>query len=574
MAAYVLSLLGAGDLIVGTRRVEGELLLGRELIAEMGGSADVGVSRRHGRLRLAQGRPQLEDLGSRNGTFVNGHRLQGKGWLQTGDLIELGVHRLRLGHEDEASPELGHMLFAQATAAVTGGSASARLRWVYELTRLVEETQGAAAMAKKLKGALEGTLGCEVVVQLGGIEKPILGFEARALSERVLERSEVLRDVEDAQLRRLALPIGAGPAPLGVIVLRADSGLKEEDVQLTATAGALTAGAMRRAERARYWVETPGVELIGNSVALERAKKRIDTVAPHADLSVLLVGETGTGKELFAQRLHAGSARSGPFVPVNVAALPSELLESELFGHIKGAFTGATAARVRFVERAHGGTLFLDEIGEMPPAVQAKLLRVLQERTIYRLGESKPISVDVRLVAATNADLAAKMKAKEFREDLYYRIADQQTRIPPLRERGQDIERLVRHFIAKSRGRTKIEVQEIEDEALECLRSYGWPGNVRQLEGTIRLAVIHAASEGATTIGVEHLDERVQQGPAVTGALPLAQELANAERAIVVKALRACRGNKRAAARAVGMSINTLRARMERYDIKAQEIQD
>jgi DNA-binding NtrC family response regulator len=261
-------------------------------------------------------------------------------------------------------------------------------------------------------------------------------------------------------------------------------------------------------------------------------------------------------------------------VALNVAALPSELLESELFGHTKGAFTGAASSRTGYLEFAAGGTLFLDEIGEMPAPLQAKLLRVLQERQMSRVGDPRPVDVDVRMVAATNADLPGKISAGVFREDLYYRLAGKEVRIPPLRDRPRDIPLLVSAFVRRNLGRTPRPVRAANPEALKILERYSWPGNVRQLEGTVRLAVIHAAAEGANEIRPEHLDERVR-GIASARVAPasLVEELAEAERRIVVKALRAAGGNKREAARLLKWSINTLRDRLDRYGITGNEYQ-
>lgn len=547
---------------LGWTVIDGELVLGRELIAALGGGTDASVSRRHGRLVVRGDDVFVEDLGSRNGTFVNGARLDRTSRLEPGDSIEVGGHRFVFGPTEDSA----EAVYAAATRAATRATAPERLRLVYALTQLVDEPRGPRAIARKLEETLAVALpSAEVLVRpRDALTEALWEFGPRVLTVKVVDGGEMVR-----QGNAVVLPLGAGPAPDGVVAVRGPGRPPSaEDIQFCATAAALAARAIARAEQsARSTVGDPDA-IVGDSSVMQAALRRLDTVAEHADLSVLLIGETGTGKELFARRLHTRSGRSGPFVPVNVAALPSELLESELFGHVKGAFTGATEARIGFVERAHGGTLFLDELGEMPLGVQAKLLRVLQERVIHRVGDPRPVAVDLRLVAATNADLEAKMKLGTFREDLYYRVADQQTRIPPLRERGEDIERLARAFLERSRGRTTPEVIDIEEDALARLRAYEWPGNVRQLEGTIRLAVIHAAAEGSAHIGPEHLDERVQgaERPIEANA-PWARQLADAERNILARALAACGGNKRETARQTGLSINTLRKRLDKYGI-------
>lgn len=209
-----------------------------------------------------------------------------------------------------------------------------------------------------------------------------------------------------------------------------------------------------------------------------------------SDATVLVTGETGTGKELVARHLHAVSGRRGPFVPVNCGAFSESLIDAELFGHESGAFTGASQSRAGWFEAANGGTLFLDEIGDLPLALQVKLLRVLQERQVVRLGSRKGIPLDVRLVAATNIDLARAVEAQHFRADLFYRLSVASVRLPPLRERPGDIVPLARHFMEVYRGRLKIDRAELSDEARHLLRTYSWPGNIRELENAMHYALI------------------------------------------------------------------------------------
>lgn len=209
-----------------------------------------------------------------------------------------------------------------------------------------------------------------------------------------------------------------------------------------------------------------------------------------SDATVLVTGETGTGKELVARHLHTVSGRRGPFVPVNCGAFSESLIDAELFGHETGAFTGASQARAGWFEAANGGTLFLDEIGDLPLALQVKLLRVLQERQVVRLGSRKGIPLDVRLVAATNIDLARAVEAQHFRADLFYRLSVASVRLPPLRERPGDIVPLARHFVDVYRGRLQIDRVELSDEAQHLLCTYSWPGNIRELENAMHYALI------------------------------------------------------------------------------------
>jgi formate hydrogenlyase transcriptional activator len=231
-------------------------------------------------------------------------------------------------------------------------------------------------------------------------------------------------------------------------------------------------------------------EIVGRSAALRAVLDQVETVAP-TESTVLILGETGTGKELIARAVHNFSSRQDrPFVRLNSAAIPSGLLESELFGHEKGAFTGAIAQRIGRFELAHGGTLFLDEVGDISLELQPKLLRVLQEQEFERLGGTRTMRVDVRVIAATNADLEQKLADKQFRDDLYYRLNVFPIVIPPLRDRREDIPVLVRHFVQKYGRRMKKEIETIPTQAMKALSEYDWPGNVRELENFIERLVI------------------------------------------------------------------------------------
>jgi formate hydrogenlyase transcriptional activator len=238
--------------------------------------------------------------------------------------------------------------------------------------------------------------------------------------------------------------------------------------------------------------------IVGQSAALRQVLHLVETVAP-SDSTVLLLGETGTGKELVARAIHRFSRRSDrALIKLNCAAIPSGLLESELFGHERGAFTGAVAAKTGRLELAHHGSLFLDEVGDIQPELQPKLLRALQEREFERLGSSRTIKVDVRLVAATNCDLAAMVADKKFRSDLYYRLNVFPIRIPPLRERRDDIPFLVRHFVEKFAARMGKEIRTISGSAMRMLMQWHWPGNIRELENVIERSVILSRSDTLT----------------------------------------------------------------------------
>ncbi|HEU0300272.1 MAG TPA: sigma-54 dependent transcriptional regulator [Longimicrobium sp.] len=305
---------------------------------------------------------------------------------------------------------------------------------------------------------------------------------------------------------------------------------------------------------------------IGESVPL-RAALKVARQVSDSTATVLVHGESGTGKEMLARVIHESSGRArGPFVAVNCAAIPETLLESELFGHEKGAFTGAAARRVGRFERASGGTLFLDEVGDMSPGMQAKILRVLQEEEIERVGGDRPVAVDVRVVAATNRDLGVEVAAGRFREDLYYRLAVVVVHLPPLRERGEDVELLARHYLehfARKHGRG---VYDLHDGTVELLRSYPWPGNVRQLRNVVERALLMA--EGPVLLP-EHLPDEVRLGqhpgdPRSNGGHDGLLPLRELEHLHIRRALALAGGNLGATAHLLGIHRNTLRQKLRR----------
>jgi len=311
--------------------------------------------------------------------------------------------------------------------------------------------------------------------------------------------------------------------------------------------------------------------LLGKSPVMLQLYTLIASAA-QSQAPVIIYGESGTGKELVAAAIHRlGPRRKGPFIKVNSAALNESLLESELFGHVKGAFTGADRTRVGRFEAAHGGDIFLDEIGDLPLATQAKLLRVLQEKVIEKVGDHQPISVDVRIITATNQDLGRLMAAGRFREDLYYRIGVIPIHLPPLRERREDIPLLVEAFIEHTRLKTKKNLTGISKEALELLIRYDWPGNVRELINVIDYAFV-LCSEG--NIGPEHLpaqlEPRAHRLPLVSRArlkAPAAQEKQR-----LVEAITAAGGKKAEAARLLGISRVTLWKRLKDHNLQVDKI--
>jgi two-component system response regulator HydG len=297
-------------------------------------------------------------------------------------------------------------------------------------------------------------------------------------------------------------------------------------------------------------------EVVAESPAMQRCLVRVRDFAD-ADAPVVILGESGTGKELIARALHAnGPRRDRPFVAVNVAALPAELLESELFGHVRGAFTGATADRQGLLEAADGGTLFLDEIAEMPLPLQAKLLRALQEGEVRRVGETRTFGVDVRFVCATHRDLRRRVAEGAFREDLYYRLHVLVVRVPPLRERREDVLPLARSFLRGERRPARG----FSPEAERILLAHEWPGNVRELGN----AVMHGAAVArGGLILPEHLPDELTAPPAAPPAA--ARTLAEVERDHVLRVLEACGGSPVEAAKRLGIGRNTLWRKLRSY---------
>ena len=328
--------------------------------------------------------------------------------------------------------------------------------------------------------------------------------------------------------------------------------------------------------------------IIGSSPKMQEIYKIVGQIAP-SDVTVLLRGESGTGKELFARAIYQHSTRSNqPFLPVNCAAIPDTLLESELFGHEKGAFTGASSRRIGKLEQCHGGTIFLDEIGDMSLSTQAKLLRILQERSFERLGGRETIKVDIRFIVATNKDLEEAILSGKFREDLYYRLNVVSIHIPPMRERKEDIPELVSYFVKKFNRELKKNIAGIAPAAMEKITSYGWPGNVRQLENVLKRAIVLCQGEwiledqllyekGREKREAEDLAkkpiedlldilfEELSTVPVTSQDLDMISTL---ERGLILRALQKTKGNQVQAALLLGINRSTLRSKMERYHIK------
>ena len=305
-------------------------------------------------------------------------------------------------------------------------------------------------------------------------------------------------------------------------------------------------------------------ELVGSSSAMARVKDIISKVAV-ADSPVLIEGESGTGKELVAAAIHRLSARAkGPFIPVNCSAIPADLLESEFFGHIRGAFSGAVADSLGLFRSAHGGTIFLDEVAELPSALQAKLLRVLQEMEVRPVGSSKAYTVSVRVIAATNRNIEEVVKDGSLRQDLYYRLNVVRVQMPPLRERKDDLPALIAHFLRRFNQRFRREVTGISPEALATLTAYDFPGNVRELENLIERAYAMGARDHISLTDLPSLTLSERQSPISTRTLPT---LAEVEKELILRALALHKNDKEQSARALGLSRRTIYRRLKEYGL-------
>jgi Nif-specific regulatory protein len=397
-----------------------------------------------------------------------------------------------------------------------------------------------------------------------------------------IKTSETLKSAESlvaAQITSLmCVPLIVVDKLLGAIYLDTSDPIvrfDEAHLQLLAGIAGMAAVSLENARQIE-WLEdensrlrsTLAIEhnMIGESAPAQEVYRFIQRVAS-AKAAVLICGESGTGKELAAHAIHTNSPRAAhPFVPINCAALPDTLLESELFGHEKGAFTGAVGRKQGKLEIAHNGTVFLDEIGEIPLAMQPRLLRFLQDHRVERLGGTRSIELDVRIIAATNRDLEVMIKAGTFREDLYHRLNVAKLTMPPLRERKEDIALLASYFTAKYAKECKRPVVGLTPEARTLLMSYNWPGNIRELENTIERAVVLGLSD---TIGVEDLPHRMLEGDGGTTAATYDEAVKDAKRHIILNALALSKGNYTEAAKVLGIHANNLHRIIRTLDLKA-----
>ncbi len=598
---------------------------------------DSSLSRRHCVIRRAGDEFTLADLGSSNGTSVNGLPVRER-QLAHGDQIGLGDSVfLFLLREDEHAPLVSSVLlsdddllkgmtvrlrreearypiaYEDPHQVEAGSSRAARdLNTLLKISTVINGARSLTALENQLLAliaeAVPAETGAILLCEEGGaadefaalvgwerqagvsrqvrvsrtIVRQALGEGVALLNNDVLAGADQSDSLLAAQTRSLlAVPLTAAGRTLGAIYLATSDPVvwfDEDHLQLVTAIAAVAAVALENLRRVE-WLERENRRLreelnldhniIGESQRLREVYERIARVAP-TDSTVLIRGESGTGKELAARAIHRNSARAGaPFVAINCAALTETLLESELFGHEKGAFTGAIAQKKGKLELAQGGTLFLDELGEMPPLLQAKLLRVLQEQEYERVGGTRTLKADIRVIAATNRDLEAAIKQGGFRQDLYYRLNVITLTLPPLRERQTDIPLLAAYFAAKYAAKCKRQVRGLAPAARAALCAYDWPGNVRELENAIERAVVLGADE---LIQPEDLPDAVLE---VASAAPAAasddyhEAIKEAKKQLILRACEQSGGSYVEAARLLNVHPNYLHRLIRNLDLKS-----
>lgn len=609
---------------------EGEATLGRD--ASNGFSViDPSVSRKHCLFRRENGRCTIKDLGSRNGTVVNGVSIK-EHELSHGDEIAVGDSVFLFLTEAEEQPAGGGSVeFDDAPSSETKILQPREIVYLHP-DQLLEALPASLPVARNLNALLKISRVVHAIRNLDELQAQLLSlvFEvvpagrgaillsddgeefvsryastrerqqvqlvkvSRTVANRVMREgtailgSDVrhtgeLRDVEslaEAQVRSLlCVPLTVFDRVIGCIYLdstQAANRFTEDHLQLVAGIAGICAVALDNARRLQ-WLEEENRRLaieigknhslVGESSPMKEVDRFIAKAAP-SDSTVLIEGESGTGKELVARALHSNSARAKkPFIAINCAAIPESLLEAELFGHERGAFTGANALRKGKLEVADGGVVFLDEIGELPLSLQVKLLRVLQERQFERLGGTSPVKVNIRLIAATNRDLKKATEDGQFRSDLYYRLAVVGVTLPPLRKRKGDIPLLARHFVQKYAASCGMKPKPVSREAMACLANYEWPGNVRELENAVERALVLGASD---TILPEDLPETVLER--VSGweldSATYHSRVKEFKKQLIVNAIEQTKGNYVEAAKLLQVHPNYLHRLIRNLEIK------
>ncbi len=601
---------------------EAPVLIGRETAAGLC-IADPSVSRRHSQIEKDGDRFVIADLESLNGTFINDVPVKRRP-LAHGDRVRIGDSQfLFLLHDGEASPASKSSDVQLEDRQLTGSTIQVKFNdAVYLMARDLSALMKASTTVNAIRGLEElqkillellfevipAERGAILLSHGNGLDDAaVFGLDrhrgsvgaikvSRTIAQQVLREktsllisdppakegfsSESLNQSRPTSL--MCVPLVMLDRPLGVIYLDTnapDVRFDQDHLQLVSAIAAITAVAI---ENARHfeWLQSENERLladvniehnmVGESQSMKQVYQFISKVAP-TDSTVLISGESGTGKELAARAIHQNSKRAKlPFMAVNCAALAETLLESELFGHEKGAFTGAIAMRKGRLEVADGGTLFLDEIGELSQALQVKLLRVLQEREFERVGGTKTIKVDIRLVAATNKDLEQAIAAGTFRQDLYYRLNVVEVAMPPLRERREDISLLANYFASKHGEKCNRRILGVSPEAQARLLSYEWPGNVRELENAIERAVVLGATDHILPEDLPEATLESEAATATTSAPKYHEAVTQTKKQIILSAMDQAKGSYTEAARLLGVHPNYLHRLIRNLNLREQ----
>jgi transcriptional regulator with GAF, ATPase, and Fis domain len=612
---------------------DGEATLGRDPSNAVP-VADASVSRKHCLLRKEEdGRFQIKDLDSRNGTLVNGQAVEDQ-WLRHGDEIATGdsVFLFLLEDQDQSIPA-SRVEFDDSRSTAETKLIHPREVLYLQPDRLLRELPAMSQVARNLSALLKISRVVHAIRDLEELQAQLLDliFEvlpagrgaillaegaeqefnclyartrhagqpqlvrvSRTIARQVMKdnvailgvdvpASGQLRDVESLAISEvrtlLCVPLTVFQRVIGCIYLdstNAADRFQEDHLQLLSAVAGISAVALDNARR-QQWLEQENQRLttevrqeqslVGEGARIKEIYQFLARAAP-TESTVLIEGESGTGKELVARALHRHSHRANkPFVAINCGAIPESLLESDLFGHERGAFTGAAVQKKGRLEVADGGVVFLDEIGELASALQVKLLRVLQEREFDRVGGTHAIKVDIRLIAATNRDLSEAVRNGDFRQDLYYRLAVVKLTMPPLRERREDIPMLTRHFLQKYAKRCKVKAKPVSREAMAALVTYEWPGNVRELENAVERALVMGSSD---TVQLEDLPESLlEQAPAAeTHEGKYHADVKQLKKQLILDAVEQTRGNYVEAAGILGVHPNYLHRLIRNLGLK------
>ncbi|MFZ5444232.1 MAG: sigma 54-interacting transcriptional regulator [Myxococcota bacterium] len=580
-----------------TREVQHRVLVGRAPEAELQ-LLDEKVSREHCVFERQGDAVVLRDLGSRNGTWVNGERLSAPHVLAPNDTIGVGETLIawspdveaHLARDGDSTLITARAPLGLTTTAVEPGDDA----WAQAGRLLLEAALAATPeeATSRFARALATGLGCDEVLVCArtaeGSWRPLLGLPAGAalsinpaLADYALRQQRAV-SVEEAQARAqrderttrvakspafvLCAPLFVGAEAMGAVFASRRAAFDSQELALATVLARAATPALQLQPPPRE--RPPHDDVVAESASMREAVRIARQVAPTAS-TVLLTGESGTGKEVLARLVHRESRRSrGPFVALNCGALPRELAESELFGHEKGAFTGASQQHAGVFERADGGTLFLDEIGELAPELQVKLLRVLEDRLVWRVGARVPTTVDVRIVCATNRELEREVDAGRFRADLFWRLNVVRLTLEPLRRRPEDVLPLAAGLLARHARALGRLAPPLSVDAARALTAFPWPGNVRQLSNALERALVLKRDEGPVSLAdlpPELLAPRATESTG--GARTLGELIAALEREQVLLAMQRARGVKAQAAEALGISRPTLDRKLEEYRI-------